>query len=269
MALPSTLPDMNHRPKKQVEAPCGKGVRKLALKDQLPACAIDINRLVYELGSVCENKDVVDIGCGHGRTRGVVEAVGGRWTGVEPFEGGAHTVMAQADRLPFAAASFDVVIMDAVLEHLENIDESIAEVARILRPGGQFVGYAAFMECFHEISYHHLSFRALEHLATKHGMSLMAIGGGGAFGIDYHLSVLLYPIPTRSLRRLIAASIRALIRTKASAATLYLVLRRGLGWSAARAMGRDYYVLECLRQSTGFQFVIERPVSELGSEAPS
>lgn len=238
--------------------PRSRGVRKLTLKDQLPRCTVAINSQIYNLPSVCANKDVVDIGCGNGWTRPIVEAAGGRWTGIEPFEGGAHTVMAAADRLPFRNSSFDVVIMDAVLEHLENVDESFAEVARILRPGGRFIGYAAFMECFHEISYHHVSFRGLEHLAEKHGMCLRAIGGGGGFGIDYHLSVLLYPIPMQCLRKFIAASIRGLIRTKAVVATFYLVARRGLSWTKARKMGRDYYALECLRQSVGFQFLIER-----------
>ena len=56
----------------------------------------------------------------------------------------------------------------------------------MLRPGGVMVGYAAFMESFHEISYSHLSFKALEHYAAINGMQLEVIGGGGAFGIDYH-----------------------------------------------------------------------------------
>ena len=109
--------------------PRGKGVRKLSLKDQLPDCIIEVNRPVYNLQIVCEDRDVIDIGCGHGWTRSVVEGVRGRWTGVEPFEGGGRTVAARADNLPFREASFDVVIMNAVLEHLENIDESFAEVA--------------------------------------------------------------------------------------------------------------------------------------------
>jgi SAM-dependent methyltransferase len=242
----------------------GEGVRRLSLSDQLPACAIAINRPIYNLGAICENRDVVDIGCGVGWTRPIVEASGGHWVGIEPFKGGAHTVTAKSEHLPFRNASFDLVIMNAVLEHLQEVEESFAEVARILRPGGQFVGYAAFMECFHEISYHHLSFRGLEYLASKHGMALRKLGGGGRFGIDHHLSVLLYPIPTSLLRNLIAASIRSLIRAKAIAATLYLVSRRGVPWAKAQQMGHEYYTLECLRQSNGFDFIIEKPIRERG-----
>ena len=64
------------------------------------------------------------------------ESVGGTWVGVEPFEGGGHTVIASADELPFSDNSFDVAIMDAVLEHLPNVENAFMEVARVLRPGG-------------------------------------------------------------------------------------------------------------------------------------
>lgn len=236
----------------------GAGIRKLTLKDLLPDCRIEINRPVYDLRTICRAKDVVDVGCGHGWTRRIVEDVGGRWIGVEPFEDGGQTVTARAELLPLRDDSVDVVIMSAVLEHLEEVDGSIAEAARILRPGGLFVGYAAFMECFHEISFHHLSFRALEHLAAKHGLTLTAVGGGSAFGIDYHLAVLLHPIPTGRLRKIIASSIRAFIGIKAAAATVYLMAARRVCGPDARRMGRDFYVLECLRQSTGFDFVMEK-----------
>ncbi|MGY6560484.1 MAG: class I SAM-dependent methyltransferase [Luteibaculaceae bacterium] len=81
--------------------PLGMGVRKLTLKDQAPNCEIFINKPIYVLKEVCRNKKVADIGCGYGRNRPLVESVGGEWIGVEPFEGGAHTVVASAEDLPF------------------------------------------------------------------------------------------------------------------------------------------------------------------------
>lgn len=42
--------------------------------------------------------------------------------------------------LPFESASFDVVTMLAVLEHLSEARAIVAEVWRVLRPGGWFVG---------------------------------------------------------------------------------------------------------------------------------
>ena len=44
------------------------------------------------------------------------------------------------DALPFEDASFDVVVMGEVLEHLADPAAAAANVLRVLRPGGRFVG---------------------------------------------------------------------------------------------------------------------------------
>ncbi|HKK39328.1 MAG TPA: class I SAM-dependent methyltransferase, partial [Cryomorphaceae bacterium] len=87
-----------------------QGVRKLTLKDQAPDCEIFINKPLYDLKEIVANKKVVDIGCGYGRNKPLVESVGGEWIGVEPFQGGAHTVVGDAENLPFDDATFDVAI---------------------------------------------------------------------------------------------------------------------------------------------------------------
>ncbi len=244
---------MNH------ESPeLGKGVRQLSLNDQLPDCEIVINGTIYKLSDVVKNKKVADIGCGYGRNKKLVESLGGTWIGVEPFEGGAHTVTASAEDLPFENESFDVVIMDAVLEHIPNVGAAFSEVGRILKPGGVFVGYVAFMECFHEISYSHLSFKALEHYSEINNMKLEKISGGSAFGIDYHLNVLFYPLPFKFFRKLIASCIRGTIKLKSKVAYLGLKFKRKLDSKTANEMAENYYKLECLRLSNGFQYIIRK-----------
>lgn len=201
----------------------GKGVRQLSLKDQMPDCEILINQKIYNLIDLVKGKKVVDIGCGFGKNREIVEDAGGIWVGVEPFEGGTNTVVGNAENLPFEDELFDIVIMDAVLEHIPNVFKAFEEVSRILKPNGLFIGYVAFMECFHEISYSHLSFKALEHFSNINGMKLEKISGGSSFGIDYHLEVLFYPINIRLFRGAIAVIIRNLISIKTFFA--YLGLR--------------------------------------------
>lgn len=236
----------------------GEGVRQLTMKDQAPECDIYINQEIYQIEDICKQKKVVDIGCGYGRNKKIVEEVGGEWIGVEPFEGGAHTVVADAQNLPFTDNTFDIAIMDAVLEHIPEVEKAIAEVGRVLKPGGLFIGYVAFMECFHEISYSHLSFKALEHFAKVNGMRLKKISGGSRFGIDYHLRVLFYPLPFNFMRPVIASCIRGLIKFKSKIAYIGLRFKRKLSHQEAKETSLLYYQLECLRQSNGFIFIIEK-----------
>jgi SAM-dependent methyltransferase len=233
-----------------------QGVRHLTLEDIAPKCRIVINEPIYSLSEICRGKKVADIGCGYGRNRPIVEAVGGSWVGVEPFEGGAHTIVGSAERLPFENESFDVVILEAVIEHVPDPYKAFAEISRVLKPGGVFIGYIAYMECFHEISYAHLSFKAIEHLCDSNRMHLEVIKGGARFGIDYHLQVLLHPFPFHWFRGFIAACIRGFIRLKSF---LYgLKLRRHLPAREARERRELYYKVECLRMSNGFTHIIRK-----------
>jgi SAM-dependent methyltransferase len=47
-----------------------------------------------------------------------------------------ETVRTDAERLPFADASFDLVLGHAVLHHLPSLDRAFSEFHRVLRPGG-------------------------------------------------------------------------------------------------------------------------------------
>src|SRR5439155_20076567 len=46
---------------------------------------------------------------------------------------------AEAAALPFADASFDAAVACLVFEHIEDVDQAMAEVGRVLRPGGRFI----------------------------------------------------------------------------------------------------------------------------------
>lgn len=234
------------------------GVRALSILDQLPDCDVQINSIAYQLEDYCAGSTVLDIGCGHGPSRTLIEQAGGKWIGLERFPGGVASVFGDAEALPFCEASVDVILMEAVLEHVPDVSRAFQEVGRVLKPNGVFLGYAAFMECFHEISYSHLSFRAIEHLSQKNGMSLLRIAGGTAFGIDYHTAVLLYPLPTQMLRRFMAASIRLFIRIKAALAARLVARSRHLSRHDRERHRVNYFTLECLRQSNGFTFLIRK-----------
>jgi len=87
----------------------------------------------------------LDLGCGSGRylrllaDRGVPEVVGADLSPAmleRAREAGSAVVRAGASRLPFAAQSFDLVVCALVVGHVASLDPVIAEVARVLRPGG-------------------------------------------------------------------------------------------------------------------------------------
>lgn len=50
-----------------------------------------------------------------------------------------QTVACDAEQLPFADGSFDLVVGHAVLHHVPHLDRAFAEFLRVLRPGGEFV----------------------------------------------------------------------------------------------------------------------------------
>ena len=52
--------------------------------------------------------------------------------------GGPAYARSAAAQLPFADGTFDAVVACLVFEHIKDVDAAIAEVARVLQPGGKF-----------------------------------------------------------------------------------------------------------------------------------
>jgi SAM-dependent methyltransferase len=52
---------------------------------------------------------------------------------------GVEARVADVQGLPFADGEFDVVVANWVLYHVEDLDKGLAELARVLRPGGALV----------------------------------------------------------------------------------------------------------------------------------
>ena len=94
--------------------------------------------------------EVLDVGTGEGQVARLAVAGGAtRVIGIDPTAaqvveaaargGGATYARAGAAALPFPNERFDAVVACLVFEHIEDVDEAIGEVARVLRPGGRFL----------------------------------------------------------------------------------------------------------------------------------
>jgi SAM-dependent methyltransferase len=90
---------------------------------------------------------ILDLGCGDGQLTQRLAATGASVTGVDASPEmvavarlrGLNVHQASAELLPFADRSFDAVFSNAALHWVRDQDAMMAEVHRVLRPGGRFV----------------------------------------------------------------------------------------------------------------------------------
>jgi len=99
------------------------------------------------------DKDVLEIGVGLGSDHFTLASGGNRMTALDlsrehlrltqrhlSLEGFSTTaVHGDMERMPFADASFDVVYSFGVLHHTDHMEEAVAEIRRVLRPGGRAI----------------------------------------------------------------------------------------------------------------------------------
>jgi SAM-dependent methyltransferase len=77
-------------------------------------------------------------------------------------------------RLPFDSATFDVIILDSVLEHVPDPVAMLQEGYRLLKPGGKILGDAPFLQPLHLLPHHYFNFTpfGLQQVAGKAGLNL-------------------------------------------------------------------------------------------------
>jgi SAM-dependent methyltransferase len=114
--------------------------RKLALHDH-------VSFIVRAAGNRTA-VDLLDVGCGSGTLLGLLKHRGFRALGVDfsaeaarlaDAENGVRVVVGSLEQAGFPDHSFDIVTLFHILEHIANPRQVLAEVSRILKPGGVIV----------------------------------------------------------------------------------------------------------------------------------
>ncbi len=104
-----------------------------------PRAARRLQRFAQSLPA---NARVLDVGCGD--RLGLPGAVG---VDIEPCA--AAACRADAQRLPFRDAAFDAVVSFAALEHIPDPRRVVAEMLRVLKPGGRVYLVVPFLQGYH------------------------------------------------------------------------------------------------------------------------
>lgn len=149
------------------------------------------------LADVATSADVLEVACGAGLGLSLIASRARTATGVDlstrnlavaAREVPGRLIAADAAALPFADASFDVIALLEAVYYLPDIDQFLAEAARVTRPGGRLLctwpnparpGFSASPH-----SHHYPSALELIAQATAAGFDAVRVDGAFPFGAE-------------------------------------------------------------------------------------
>jgi SAM-dependent methyltransferase len=138
---------------------------------------------------LAESGSVIDLGCGAGDSVDQFRSVNPdvRWVGVDIERSPEVALRTRADaefrsfdgvRIPFEDASVGAVYCKQVLEHVRAPGPLLADVARVLRPGGLLGGSTSQLEPFHSLSTWNYTPYGLKLLLEEAGLELVEVRAG-------------------------------------------------------------------------------------------
>jgi len=124
--------------------------------------------------------------------------------------------------IPVEDGFFDTIICNAVLEHVENPEEVLAEFARVCRPGGTLYLCVPFMQPEHldPTDYQRYTIDGLKREVTRHGFEVAEASGVHSVYTTLGWIMREWLGPKRSLSgRALKAAVFSLIRYKVKTST--------------------------------------------------
>jgi SAM-dependent methyltransferase len=111
----------------------------------------------------------------------------------------AHSYEAELSKasvyeMPFKDGAFDLVVSFSVFEHLHEYKRGLADVARVLRPGGHFLLGMPAVNLMMEAGFRAIGFKGIEdhHVTTPAAVAKALEGAGFRVGKTAHFE---FPVP--------------------------------------------------------------------------
>jgi len=138
---------------------------RIALHDKYSRTPVHYPHWIFDGYAFGDEADVLEVGCGDGNIwRENLDRIPPGWRlTLTDFSPGmvdaargvlgdrAEYAVADVLELPFADESFDAVIANHMLFHVEDRPRALAEISRVLRPGGRFRATAIGLDHLREI----------------------------------------------------------------------------------------------------------------------
>ena len=140
----------------------------------------DTREILKENLSYCGGR-VLDLGCGDGKYKEIILTKASEYIGLDAYKHENVDVVADAAQLPFEAASFETIVCLQVLEHVKEPWQVVAEIARVLKPGGQVILNTPWQFPYHAYpdDYYRFSGQALTYLFKKNNLKIIKLESRG------------------------------------------------------------------------------------------